>query len=66
MSREFWQTREWMEVKQRSIKTQKLLSRVEYVRTFGSANYTEEKYREYSQLMKSFETDTSNSKLKGV
>ena len=47
----FWETKKWTELKTNQIKTDKLLSRVEYLRLVGYKNYSEEKYRDYLKSM---------------
>lgn len=47
----FWETKEWIQLKTFVLKTGKLLSRVEYLRTVGWQNYSEEKYRQYLEVM---------------
>ena len=48
----FWETKEWISLKNFIAKTDKVLSRIEYLRTFGYKNYSEEKYRAYLNIMK--------------
>lgn len=47
----FWETKDWIEAKTIILKTDKLLSKIEYLRTVGWQNFTEEKYRQYLQVM---------------
>jgi hypothetical protein len=50
----FWETPEWIKAKTISLKTNKLLSRIEYVKEFGAKNYTEEKYQAYLRAMSAY------------
>jgi hypothetical protein len=54
----FWETKEWLELKSTDQKTEKILSIVEYLKMFGWTNYSNEKYREYLEVMN--EKNTSN------
>lgn len=47
----FWRTKEWIELKQFTLKTDKILSRIEYLRLVTAKNYSEDKYREYLKIM---------------
>jgi len=47
----FWQTYEWIKIKTFVARTEKLLSRVEYLRLVGWKNFSEEKYKQYLQAM---------------
>ena len=47
----FWETKEWQEAKSQTSKTDKLLSRSEYLRTIGAKEYSEEKYQRYMAVM---------------
>lgn len=48
----FWQEAEWIKLKQsRTMKTERLLSRLEYLKEVGASNYSEEKYQEYLKPM---------------
>ena len=44
--------KEWIKIKTFIAKTEKLLSRVEYLRMFGWKNYSEENYQKYLETMK--------------
>lgn len=55
----FWQTKEWAELKIPQLQTVRLLSRVEYLRLVGYENYSEEKYLEYLKIM----TNGNNQKI---
>jgi len=49
----FWETKEWIEAKTyKQLVTDKLLSRIEYLKLVGSGNYSEEKYRQYLKSCK--------------
>ena len=48
----FWQEPEWIKLKSSEEKTEKLLSRVEYLRLVGYKNYSDENYKKYLQTMK--------------
>ena len=43
----FWQEPNWIKLKTFSLKTDKVLSKTEYLKEIGYKNFTEEKYREY-------------------
>ena len=47
----FWELPEWIKIKTFVARTEKLLSRVEYLRMFGWKNYSDEKYRKYLEVM---------------
>jgi hypothetical protein len=47
----FWETPEWVKLKTGTLKTERLLSRVEYVRRFGAKSYSEDKYQAYLKVM---------------
>ena len=47
----FWETKEWIEAKTNVLKTDKVLSRVEYLRLVGHENFSDQKYREYLKNM---------------
>lgn len=47
----FWETKDWVEAKTVILKTEKLLSRIEYLKMVGSKNYSDEKYRQYLKVM---------------
>jgi hypothetical protein len=53
----FWETPEWVKLKAGTLKTERLLSRVEYVRRFGAKNYTPEKYEAYLRVMNKTEQE---------
>lgn len=49
----FWQEPEWIKLKQACVmKTERILTRLEYLKEIGSKEYTEEKYQEYLKIMK--------------
>ena len=48
----FWETKEWISLKTVVLKTNKLLSRVEYLKQMGYKNFTEEKYQQYLNVMR--------------
>jgi hypothetical protein len=48
---EFWQQPEWIKMKTYIAKTDKMLSKVEYLKLVGWQNYSEEKYRKYLEVM---------------
>lgn len=48
----FWESKEWIEVKTATFITEKLLSRMEYLKRVGYKNYSEEKYQKYLIIMK--------------
>lgn len=49
---EFWKTKEWLELKMhRPQKTEKLLSKVEYLKMVGWKNCSDERYKEYLKTM---------------
>lgn len=43
----FWETPEWIKLKTAEVKTEKLLSRVEFLRLVGAKNFSDEKYKKY-------------------
>jgi len=48
----FWQEQEWIKLKQSCVmKTERLLTRLEYLKEVGAINYSEEKYQEYLKSM---------------
>lgn len=47
----FWETKSWIDAKTVILKTDKLLSRVEYLKLLGAKNYSEEKYLKYLRIM---------------
>lgn len=47
----FWETKEWIEAKTFILKTDKLLSRLEYLKNVGYKNYSEKKYQKYLEVM---------------
>lgn len=47
----FWETKEWIKLKTFISKTDKLLSKVEYLRLVGYKDFTEEKYKKYLEVM---------------
>jgi hypothetical protein len=47
----FWETKEWIEAKTFILKTDKLLSRLDYLKHVGYKNYSEEKYQKYLEVM---------------
>lgn len=56
----FWETDEWIKAKtHRTIITDKLLSRVDYLLLVGSKNYSDESYKKYLQAMERKENDNS-------
>lgn len=50
-SMKFWETSEWQQLKTIVIKTEKVLTRVEYLKAVGFENYSDEKYHEYLKIM---------------
>ena len=48
----FWETKEWVSLKTIVLKTDKLLSRYEYLKQVGHKNYSEEKYQQYINVMR--------------
>lgn len=48
----FWETKYWIEAKTKILRTEKLLSRIEYLKLVGYKNYSEEKYQAYLKVMK--------------
>jgi hypothetical protein len=53
----FWETKEWIELKTSDLKTDKLLSKVEYLRLVGAKNFTEESYRKYLETFTQEKTE---------
>lgn len=53
----FWETKEWIEAKTKILKTEKLLSRLEYLRLVGWKEYSEKKYKIYLGIMTQNEND---------
>ena len=49
----FWEQPDWIKIKTFIAKTDKLLSRAEYLRLVGWENYSEDKYQTYLRIMKS-------------
>lgn len=47
-----FKSREWLEIKTGSLKTEKLLSRIEFLREVGWEKFTEELYQEYLKVMR--------------
>ena len=48
----FWQEQEWIKLKQSCVmKTERLLTRLEYLKEVGANNYSEEKYQQYLKEM---------------
>ena len=43
----FWQTPDWTRLKTDTIKSNKPMTRIEYLNYVSAKNYTEEKYQEY-------------------
>lgn len=49
----FWETEEWIKIKTTGqLITDKILSRVEYVKTVGAKYYSDESYNKYLKAMK--------------
>ena len=46
----FWETKDWIEAKTSSVKTDKLLNRTEYLKMVGWKDYKEEDYLKYLQI----------------
>lgn len=55
MTDKFWLTPEWIKLKTMGNKTDKILTKTEYVKEFGAKNWSEEKYKEYLRVMQSDE-----------
>lgn len=51
MANNFWETPEWISLKTRQTKTEKVLSKTEYLKMVGAVEFTEEKYKEYLKVM---------------
>ena len=49
----FWEQPEWIKMKTFVAKTDKLLSRVDYLKLVGYKNYSDEKYKQYLKVMES-------------
>lgn len=49
-----FKSREWMQIKTLSIKTDRVLSRIEWLKEVGWESYSEEKYQEYLAVMKPY------------
>lgn len=47
----FWETKEWNYLKTFIAKTDKILSKIEYLKLVGWQNFTEEKYKKYLNIM---------------
>lgn len=47
---EIFKSREWLSLKTEDFKTDKVLSRIEFVQKFGAKNFSAEKYQEYLRL----------------
>jgi hypothetical protein len=47
----FWEQPEWIKIKTFIAKTEKLLSRVEYLKLLGWENYSDENYKKYLEVM---------------
>lgn len=47
----FWETDDWIRVKTFVATTDKLLSRVEYLKMMGYKNYSDESYKKYLKAM---------------
>lgn len=50
----FWELPEWVKMKTDSLKTEKILDRVEYLKLVGAENYSHAKYDEYLQTMEKY------------
>ena len=50
---EIFKSREWLSLKTEDFKTDKVLSRIQFVQKFGAKNFSAEKYQEYLRLCKS-------------
>lgn len=48
----FWETRDWMELKTIVLRTDKLLTKSEYLKQVGYKNFSEEKYKKYLDVMR--------------
>ncbi|MBK7380449.1 MAG: hypothetical protein IPJ03_15955 [Ignavibacteriales bacterium] len=54
----FWQEPEWTKLKQSCVmKTERLLTRLEYLKEVGANNYSEEKYMNYIKTIKKNENE---------
>jgi hypothetical protein len=51
MSDKFWETPEWIRTKTLGMKTDKLLTKIEYLKYVGAKNFTEEGYKKYLEIM---------------
>lgn len=49
---QLFKSKEWIAIKTRGIKTDRILSRIEWLKEVGWQNYSEEKYNEYLEIMK--------------
>lgn len=47
----FWETPEWIEAKSAQFTTDKVLTRVEYLKQVGAGSYSDESYKKYLQAM---------------
>lgn len=55
----FWERPEWIKLKTSEVKTDKLLSKVEYLRLVGAKNFTEESYRKYLETFTQEKTESN-------
>lgn len=54
----FWQEPEWIKLKQSCVmKTDRLLTRLEFLKEIGAKEYSEGKYQEYLKIMKNNDQD---------
>ena len=60
----FWETKEWTEAKSAQFTTDKILTRVEYLKQVGAGSYSDESYQKYLKAMsekpKEIEDEKSN------
>lgn len=54
----FWETPDWIRLKSFVATTEKLLSRVEYLKLVGYKNFTDEKYKKYLKAMENKQRKT--------
>ena len=53
----FWEQDEWIKLKTYIPKTDKTLTRVEYLRLVGAKKYNEEEYRRYLEIQEGEKTE---------
>jgi hypothetical protein len=60
---DIFKSREWMSLKTENFKTDKVLSRIEFVQKFGAKNFSADKYQDYLRLYGNNSESTSEESL---